>query len=165
MALTHRLAVLLAKLAEENPTWRLPELSAELENVAQNRRRILGFGEDAQGFVARPGVVTVATMHGAKGLEWDRVYLLAVNNYSFPSGSESDPYRSERWYVRDRLNLVAETVTQVRQLHMGTLDDYKAGAATIEARLELAAERLRLLYVGVTRARRELLLTYNVGRE
>ena len=31
LALTHRLAVLLAKLADENPTWRLPELADELQ--------------------------------------------------------------------------------------------------------------------------------------
>jgi len=165
LALTHRLAVLLAKLGDENPAWRLPELAGELQNIAQNKRRILGFGEDAQGPVAKPGVVTVTTMHAAKGLEWDRVYLLGVNNYSFPDGSGEDSYRSERWYVRDRLNLVAETAAQLKQLNMGTLDDYVPGRATVEARADLAAERLRLLYVGITRARRELIVTYNVGRE
>ncbi len=104
-------------------------------------------------------------MHAAKGLEWDRVYLMGANTFSFPSGAESDPYRAERWYVRDRLNLVAETEAQLRQLHMGSLDDYKAGVASVLARGDLAAERLRLLYVGITRARRELIITYNTGRE
>ena len=47
---------------------------------------------------------------------------------------------------------------------MGTLDDYVHGEATREARQEYAAERLRLLYVGITRARQELVLTYNTGR-
>jgi DNA helicase-2/ATP-dependent DNA helicase PcrA len=47
---------------------------------------------------------------------------------------------------------------------MGTLDEYTTGAATHSARLALAAERLRLLYVGITRARRELIVTYNTGR-
>jgi DNA helicase-2/ATP-dependent DNA helicase PcrA len=164
LALTHRLAVLLAKLADENPVWRLPELAGELENIALNKRRILGFGEDAQGYAALQGVVTVTTMHSAKGLEWDRVYLTGLNTYSFPAGGEDDSYRSERWYVRDRLNLVAETESQLRQLYMGSLDDYRWGEATQAARLGLAAERLRLLYVGITRARRELILTYNSGR-
>ncbi len=164
IALTHRLAVLLAKLAQENPTWRLPELAGELESIAQNRRRLLGFSEDAAGYLAKPGVVTVATMHAAKGLEWDRVYLTAVNTFSFPSGADTDRYRAERWFVRDGLNLAAETEAQVRQLRMGTLDDYVPGVATQRARLESAAERLRLLYVGITRARRELILTYNTGR-
>ena len=32
------------------------------------------------------------------------------------------------------------------------------------ARLEYSAERLRVLYVGITRARRELVITWNTGR-
>jgi len=164
LALTHRIALLLAKLSHENPTWRLPELAGELENIAQNKRRILGFNEDGLGYEPKAGQVTVATMHGAKGLEWDRVYLTAVNNYSYPSGTELDKYRGERWFVRDNLNLVAEAVAQVAQLHMGSLDDYALGQASEQARHDIAAERLRLLYVGITRARRELILTYNTGR-
>ena len=166
LALTHRLAVLLAKLAKENPGWRLPELAGELENIAQNKRRILGFSEDGLGFEPKNGQVTIATMHSAKGLEWDRVYLMGVNNFSFPSGSTEygDKYRGERWYVRDNMNLVSETIGQLQQLHMGTLDEFEPGVATEAARIDIGAERLRLLYVGITRARRELILTYNTGR-
>ncbi|MEM7531683.1 MAG: ATP-dependent helicase [Chloroflexota bacterium] len=164
LALTHRLAVLLSKLGQENPLWRLPELAGELDNIAQNRRRILGFNEEGLGFEPKPGQVTVATMHASKGLEWDRVFLTAVNDFSFPSGSETEKYRGERWYIRDNMNLLAESIAQIKQLHMGSLDDYQVGEATMEGRIDLGAERLRLLYVGVTRARRELILTYNTGR-
>ena len=38
------------------------------------------------------------------------------------------------------------------------------GAATYQARLDYAAERVRLLYVGITRARRDLIVTWNTGR-
>ncbi len=164
LALAHSIAVLLAKRVREQPHLRLPDLAQELQEIAQNRRRLLGFHEEAGGFDPTPGRVTVATMHAAKGLEWDRVYLLSVNAYSFPSGSDEDEYRGERWYVRDRLNLVAEAIAQVEQLHMGTLDDYVEGEATREARRAVAAERLRLLYVGITRARRDLIVLYNTGR-
>ncbi|MFN2202230.1 MAG: ATP-dependent helicase, partial [Caldilineaceae bacterium] len=164
LALTHHLAVLLAKLSRENSEWRLPELARELHHVAENRRRMPDFSSDSQGYEPKPGVVTVATMHGAKGLEWDRVYLTAVNSYSYPSGGDEEQYRGESFYVRDRLNLTAETLAQLGQLHMGTLDDYREGAASSDARQEIAAERLRLLYVGITRARRELIVTYNTGR-
>ena len=45
------------------------------------------------------------------------------------------------------------------------IDDapYIEGKATQEARLDYARERLRLLFVGITRARRELIVTCNVG--
>ena len=65
--------------------------------------------------------------------------------------------------MRDSLNLTEEALAQTEQLHMGTLDEYVPGQATRKARQELAAERLRLLYVGITRARQELILTYNTG--
>jgi DNA helicase-2/ATP-dependent DNA helicase PcrA len=41
---------------------------------------------------------------------------------------------------------------------------YVEGEATRQARFDYAAERLRLLYVGITRARRELSITWNRGR-
>jgi DNA helicase-2/ATP-dependent DNA helicase PcrA len=43
-------------------------------------------------------------------------------------------------------------------------DWYKEGTSTIEARLDYARERLRLLYVGITRAKKELIITWNNGR-
>ena len=94
----------------------------------------------------------------------DDIVFTSANNYDFPSGSEDEQYRSEQWYARDRLNLQEETLEQLRHLNMGTLDDYVQGNATIAARTAIAAERLRLFYVGVTRARRELIVTYNTGR-
>jgi DNA helicase-2/ATP-dependent DNA helicase PcrA len=41
---------------------------------------------------------------------------------------------------------------------------YEEGAATRRARLDYARERLRLLYVAITRARRDLILSWNTGR-
>ena len=164
LALTHLLAVALAKPDSDNTRPTITDLAGELELIIENRRRIVGLTSDTGGYEPEPGKVTVATMHTAKGLEWDRVYLTAINTYSFPGGGDEDSYRSERWYVRDNLNLVAEALAQLDQLHQGTLDDYVAGAASAQARRDLAAERLRLLYVGITRARRELIVTYNTGR-
>ena len=165
LALTHHLALYLARLGRQDEHMRLAQFAQELASVAQNRRRLIGFAESDGGYEAKPGRVTVATMHGAKGLEWDRVYLMAVNSYNFPSGEADQRYRSERHYIRDSLNLVAEASAQLEQLAGGTLDDYVPGPATEHARRELAAERLRLLYVGITRARKELIVTYNTGKQ
>jgi DNA helicase-2/ATP-dependent DNA helicase PcrA len=41
----------------------------------------------------------------------------------------------------------------------------ESGEATQQARVDLAAERLRLLYVGITRAKKELVITWNTGRQ
>lgn len=161
LALAHKLAVELRHLQALNPDWRLPELSDELGVIARNERRFMGFAEAA--YQARPGEVTVATMHRAKGLEWDRVYLTAVNTYDYPSDRPEDTYIAERWFVRDRLNLEAEALEQLRALREGEPEAYVEGAATLQARRDYAAERLRLLYVGITRARKELIITWNTG--
>jgi DNA helicase-2/ATP-dependent DNA helicase PcrA len=177
LALAYKLAVLLRDVATAHPTYRLAELVEELAVIARNERRFLGFASEDTGFEPPTGVVTVATMHKAKGLEWDRVYLLSVNNYDFPSGLAHDTYIAERWFVRDSLNLEAEALSQLQALtnsQSTNLPSYQVnweigklgreGSATRQARLDYIAERLRLLYVGITRAKRDLIVTWNTGR-
>lgn len=165
LALAHKLAVILRRASETHPDWRLPELTGELAVVARRERRFLGLSADDIGFdpERHKGKVVVATVHKAKGLEWDRVYLMSANNYDFPSGWAHDSYIAEKWFVRDSLNLEAEALAQLGTLaHEGT--HYEEGRATQEARLDYAAERLRLLYVGITRAKKELVITWNTGK-
>jgi DNA helicase-2/ATP-dependent DNA helicase PcrA len=168
LALAHKLALVLRHAADDHPDWRLPELTGELGLIARNQRRFIGFSSDDAGFnpEAYKGKVVVTTMHKAKGLEWDRVYLTSVNNYDFPSGMPYDRFLSEKWFVRDGLNLEAETLAQLGTLV--TSDEYQwyaEGQATQEARLDYVRERLRLFYVGITRAKRELIVTWNSGRQ
>lgn len=164
LALSHKIAVVLKGIAAANPDYRLPELTQELRVIAQNERRFLGFDDADKGFEPKQGVVTIATMHAAKGLEWDRVYLLSVNNYSFPAGLPGDTYVSERWFIRDELNMQAEARAQAIALMEGRPGDYVEGVASKQARIDYAQERLRLLYVAITRARRDLVLMWNMGR-
>jgi DNA helicase-2/ATP-dependent DNA helicase PcrA len=136
--------------------------------IARNERRFLGFSTDDTGFdpEAHAGEVVISTVHKAKGLEWDRVYLMSVNNYNFPSGDAYDTYISEKWFMRDSLNLEAETLAQLEAAFSGgEYDWYSEGSATHEARMEYVRERLRLFYVGITRARQELVITWNTGRQ
>ena len=167
LAVAHKLAVVLRRASETHPDWRLPELTQELAVVAKNERRFLGLSEDDIGFAPErhKGKVVVATMHKAKGLEWDRVYLMSVNNYDFPSALPHDSFISERWFVRDHLNLEAEALAQLEALLPEDAGvSYQEDRATQEARLSYAAERLRLLYVGITRAKKELIITWNTGQ-
>ncbi len=166
LAVAHKLAVLLRRASEMHPDWRLPELTQELAVIARNERRFLGLSGDDIGFDPQRyrGKVVVATVHKAKGLEWDRVHLVSVNNYDFPSALPHDSFISERWYVRDGLNLGAEALAQLKALVSGN-SSYHEGEATQGGRLDYAAERLRLLYVGITRAKKELIITWNSGRQ
>lgn len=173
LALAHKLALVLRKAAEDHPDWRLPELSAELAVIARNERRFIGFSADDSGFDPERyrGRVVVTTMHKAKGLEWERVYLMSVNNYDFPSDQPGDRFIAEKWFVREiaplvHLNLEAEALAQLGALEAtGEYDWYQEGAATQRSRVDYVKERLRLFYVGITRAKRELIVTWNTGRQ
>jgi len=162
LALAYKIALALKTFSQFNPEAGLAACAAELKNIVENQRRFLGFDDARQGYTPKAGVVTVATMHAAKGLEWDRVYLASLNNYSFPSAFDSEAYVGERFFVRDSLNLEAELVAQLSALLKQTR--YVEGSATRQARVEFAQERLRLLYVALTRARRDLALFWNTGR-
>jgi DNA helicase-2/ATP-dependent DNA helicase PcrA len=168
LALAYKLAVLLHQASQAHPTWRLPELSEELAVIARNERRFIGFSEEDAGFDPDKyaGRVIISTIHKAKGLEWDRVYLMSVNNYDFPSAQENDQYIAEKWFLRDKLNLEAETLAQLKAaLSTDEYEWYQEGEATRRARLDYVRERLRLLYVGITRARKDLVVTWNTGRK
>jgi DNA helicase-2/ATP-dependent DNA helicase PcrA len=166
LAIAQKLAAVLRQKSASNPDWYLPQMSDELENIARDRRRFLGFSEDDTGFSPESyrGRIVITTMHKAKGLEWDRVYMLSCNNYIFPSGMPYDTYRSERWYFRDRVNLEAEALAQLDAALSNDLYEwYEPGRATEKARMNTVRERLRLLYVCVTRARKALIMTWNTG--
>ncbi len=168
LALAHKLALVLRGVAGDHPDWRLPELTAELAVIAKNERRFIGFSSDDSGFdpERHRGRVVVTTMHKAKGLEWDRVYLMSVNNYDFPSNMPNDRFISEKWFVRSGLDLAAESLAQLSALESTSeYDWYEEGAATLRSRLDYVKERLRLFYVGITRAKRELIVTWNSGRQ
>ena len=168
LALTHKIAIILKKSLDYYPDWQLPEFCIELDAIAKNRYRLFGFSDEDMGFdpEINKGKVLVSTMHKAKGLEWDRVYLMSVNNYNFPSAAEGDAYYSEKWFVKDHRNLEAETLERLSFLAKEDVSMKKnlIKDATQKARLDYCAERIRLLYVGITRAREELIFTWNIGR-
>jgi len=167
LALAYKLALVLRQAADDHPEWRLQELTAELGVVAKNERRFLGFSTDDSGFDPSRyrGKVVVSTMHKAKGLEWDRVYLMSVNNYDFPSGMQNDQYISEKWFARQGLNLEAEALAQLKNsLSSDEFEWQSEGEATQRARIDYVRERLRLFYVAITRAKSELIITWNSGR-
>lgn len=168
LALVQKLALSLERSAKIHADWKLPEFSNELSNIANNEQRFLGFAEDENGFdpEMHKGKIVVSTIHRAKGLEWDRVYLMSVNNYDFPSAQPDDTYISEKWFIRDHLNIDAEILSKLRSLIEKDPSSLflPEGHASEKARLDYCSERIRLFYVGITRAKKELIITWNIGK-
>jgi DNA helicase-2/ATP-dependent DNA helicase PcrA len=168
LATAYKIANFLERTSKLHPEWSFSDFTNQLASIASNRIKLIGFSEEDLGFDPdqHKGKVVVSTVHKAKGLEWDRVYLLSVNNYDYPSFEEQDQYIAERWFIRDQLNLQAETLAALRSLvdQSGIKLSVEEGMATQQARLDYCSERLRLLYVGITRARKELIITWNTGQ-
>jgi DNA helicase-2/ATP-dependent DNA helicase PcrA len=168
LALDYKLALLLKSAQELHPDWRLPQLSDELKRIESNEFSLRGFSVDDMGFDpdAHKGRVVVSTMHKAKGLEWDCVYLTSVNNYDFPALGPSDEYQSEKYWLAGQRNLEAEVLEQLEGVVENNPEKWGQEPEEIKtaARVGFAAERLRLLYVGITRAKRSLTITWNTGK-
>jgi len=165
LSLSYRLSAHIKQLSNSHPEWGLPAFLDELRSLARNERRFFAEG-DHQLFNPsdHAGKVVVTTAHKAKGLEWDRVYLMSANNYNFPSGAASDSYISEKWFIRDQLNLPAETIACLESLADPKKTLPPEGKASASARDEYIRERLRLFYVSITRAKQDLIITWNTGR-
>ena len=104
-------------------------------------------------------------MHKAKGLEWERDCLMSINNYIFPSSQPNDRYVLEKWFLRAALILEAETLAPMEAaVSTGEYEFYDEGQTTQSAWLDSVRERLRLMYVRIMQAKKEMTITWNTGR-
>lgn len=131
----------------------LDGLRLELEEVA---KAIGERGELVQppAELAEPegGRLTIMTMHASKGLEFDAVWLPSLGYYYKQKGHFPwDPQQVEIW---DRAGFMLELALRPPAERPPTPE-----AAETDARRLTVAENLRLLYVGITRAERELHLS------
>lgn len=130
------------------------EIAQEFQVILDHRLNNLP--SEIFAFDPEPGSITVTTLHRAKGLEWDQVFIPQVSAYEFPTQYGE---RTLGLKFLDEVDMQAEALAQLRQLSPKGGWDLQADSATKQAFLDLAAERLRLLYVGITRSKRRLTLS------
>ncbi|MFA5612670.1 MAG: 3'-5' exonuclease, partial [Anaerolineaceae bacterium] len=166
LAIIHKLSGFIKSLLENNPHWSEMDVMDELIGISKNYRGFATFSQEEGSLDPDNyrGKVMVATVHKSKGLEWDKVFLSSANNFDYPSGDASEVYTSERWFIVDRRNLEAELFYDLDSLeieHIGgvMLRQYDKQ----NARDEIVRDRLRLFYVGMTRARQSLTISWNTG--
>lgn len=171
LSIANRLGRAMLRLTETEPVMNFEEIARQIVDVA-NRPEIAAQSEEQAEFDPKlyRGKIVVTTYHKAKGLEWDQVYLTSLNQYDFPIGKRYredgyfESYRSQVSYVRDRLDLQSELMEQLDCLSAEPRRTYYEGIATERSADEFAAERLRLLFVGITRAKKGLYCSHNAGQ-
>lgn len=103
------------------------------------------------------GSVTLATIHKSKGMEWDAVIITGINKSDFPS-SLDDYFRVDRKYLRPDFKYPEAFVNMDIDKILGVNRGKTRASYEDDLKLALIGERVRLLYVGITRAKSSLLL-------
>ncbi|MDX1612275.1 MAG: 3'-5' exonuclease, partial [Candidatus Thermoplasmatota archaeon] len=106
-------------------------------------------------------VVTVQTIHKAKGLEYPIVVLADVNTSRFPS---SNTGANRAITYRDPIGLRARKIHQAHDGHTYAWDNWRTWFLERCVPSTDYDEERRLLYVAMTRAQHHLILTAETGR-
>ncbi len=142
-------------LMSQDPHWKLADLALELLSPKNIFNFFAGIVWDLKGYEPKPGVVTLATYHKSKGLEWDTVFLTSLTNSDFPV-SLDDKFVGEYWFLKEEYkNPQAIIKADLEML----LDKKSSKDLVVRSKVETISERARLLYVGITRAKEYLFLT------
>ncbi|MCC3145004.1 ATP-dependent helicase [Halanaerobium sp. Z-7514] len=160
LALAQNLSLEFGRLLKENPTWRLDQLTAELPEIRDRLKQFAETLTEMEGFETAPDKVSLSTMHKAKGMEWDTVFIGGLSSDQFQH-SDDDYFMGEKFYLSEEIkNPKAAARAELEYL----LNDKKEKNADKKARQQLIAERIRLLYVAITRAKENLFLSTHKKR-
>ncbi|NJO80298.1 MAG: ATP-dependent helicase [Cyanobacteria bacterium RM1_2_2] len=108
--------------------------------------------DDPDSRYVRPGQLTIITMHKAKGLDWDFVFIPFLHEQMIPGTLRVMP---QTQFMGD-FNLAEIARVQIRSHIHGEPEIPDPQTAWIRAASLKTAEEYRLLYVAMTRARRLL---------
>lgn len=155
LAVAQNMALIVKSELNLHPHWKLKDIADEFTRLQDTFEQFARKIYDRKGFKPQEGVITITTMHKAKGLEWDTVFLMYLTDDNYPSTVE-DRFRGEYYYLKDEYsNPKAMARAELDYL----LGDDEDDDPKHRARIEHINERLRLLYVGLTRAEKNLFLS------
>lgn len=155
-ALIEYIAFYTKYLCSENININLYDIYDILNN-SKNKvfNHIIEVVYEMNGYEPQPGSITVCNYHKSKGMEWDCVFLLGLVEYNFPHNI-NQKFQCDKWYLRDKYkNPVAVVKSEIDKiLGIQVETDYFN-----KTKVELINEKIRLLYVGITRAKEMLILS------
>lgn len=116
---------------------------------------IIEIVSEIKGYEPYPGSITVCNYHKSKGLEWDCVFLLGMTEFNFPDNIYQK-FQCDKWYLKEKYkNPQANIKAEIDLMLQGEVTkNYPK-----EIKENLIKEKIRLLYVGITRAKEMLILS------
>ena len=110
---------------------------------------------EINGYEAYPGSITVCNYHKSKGLEWDCVFLLGLTEFNFPDNIYQK-FQCDKWYLKEKYKNPQSNIKAEIDLMIN--GEVKKNYPK-EIKENLIKEKIRLLYVGITRAKEMLILS------
>ena len=132
----------------------------QIYNLLSDRKNrvfsyIIEVVSEINGYEPLPGSITVCNYHKSKGLEWDCVFLLGMTEFNFPDNIYQK-FQCDKWYLKEKYkNPEANIKAEIDFFLTGeVVKNYSK-----EIKESLIKEKIRLLYVGITRAKEMLILS------
>ena len=155
-AIVDYLAFYVKYLLSDNNSINLQQIYLLL-NDRKNRvfSYIIEVVSEINGYEPYPGSITVCNYHKSKGLEWDCVFLLGMTEFNFPDNIYQK-FQCDKWYLKEKYkNPQANIKAEIDLMLQGEVTkNYPK-----EIKENLIKEKIRLLYVGITRAKEMLILS------
>ncbi|MBM7555839.1 ATP-dependent helicase [Halanaerobacter jeridensis] len=160
LALVQGIALQIRDQLRLNPEYRLIDIMGQLNDLKRSFNQLADKFNKLSGFQPQEGVITVLTAHKSKGLEWDTVFVNSIVHDSYPI-TLNDRFRGEFNYLVDgRKNPKAQVEAELEKL----VDGQSYQDSNREAKIKVIKERIRLLYVAITRAEKNLYLSSHYKR-
>ena len=161
-ALVEYIAFYTKYICLENININLRDIYEVLNNIKNKVfNHIIEVVYEMNGYEPKPGSITICNYHKSKGMEWDCVFLLGLVEYNFPDNI-NQKFQCDKWYLKDKYkNPVAVVKSEIDKILGNELEtDYFNNT-----KLELINEKIRLLYVGITRAKEMLILSCSLYKD
>ena len=148
------------KIMKYNPKWSLLEIASNLKQTKNSEFTYMAKAVEEEMLIEKKEIfkITLSSYHKSKGMEWDFAYLVGVDNKTFPTCLKETNY-GYSYYLKKEYQypqIFAEKEFEREFVNRET----KIGIN--QKKKEKIAENIRLLYVGITRAKEYLMMSGNV---
>jgi DNA helicase-2/ATP-dependent DNA helicase PcrA len=159
LLLIEKISMDLKRIFKLNPRWTLFDLSLEMKKSRGSEFTYLAktVESETEETSALKYNVTLTTYHKSKGMEWDLVWIFNVNSDSFPAYLSDNDYGRQQ-YLREPYVYPGD---YMEDEFRKTFINKEYENTTLKRKSERICESIRLLYVGITRAKEYLVISCN----